>query len=175
MGGDRETHDAARSSFAGPRIAQARDCWTKWTGTRRKSRQESRAGGVAWHRARIVPPSVVPPLRVRAVNRAAIRADGRYVLYWMIAARRVHDNFGLDRALEHARRLGKPLNVLEALRVGYPYASDRFHRFVIDGMAEHALAFEQAGIAYHPYVEPEVGAGSGLLEALGKDAGRGRH
>ena len=32
------------------------------------------------------------------------------------------------------------------------------------------VAFEKAGIAYHPYVEPEAGAGSGLLAALAKDA-----
>jgi deoxyribodipyrimidine photo-lyase len=107
---------------------------------------------------------------VRAVNREGVRGDAKYVLYWMIAARRTHDNFALDRALEHARRLNKPLLVLEALRVGYPYASDRFHRFVIDGMADNAQAFDKAGIAYHAYVEPEAGAGSGLLQALSKDA-----
>ena len=107
---------------------------------------------------------------MRAVNGAELRASGKYVLYWMIAARRTHDNFALDRALEHAKRLNKPLLVLEALRVAYPFASDRFHRFVIDGMSENALAFDKAGIAYHAYVEPEAGAGSGLLQALAKDA-----
>src|SRR3954447_22310692 len=120
--------------------------------------------------SRVVPQSSVPELRVRAVNRAPERASGKYVLYWMVAARRTHDNFGLDRAIEHAQRLHKPLLVLEALRVAYPFASDRFHRFVIDGMAENALAFRQAGIAYHAYVEPEADAGSGLLQALAEDA-----
>jgi deoxyribodipyrimidine photo-lyase len=91
-------------------------------------------------------------------------------LYCKIAARPTHDNFGLDRAIERAQRLHKPLLVLEALRVAYPFASDRFHRFVIDGMAENALAFRQAGIAYHAYVEPEADAGSGLLQALAQDA-----
>ena len=107
---------------------------------------------------------------MRAVNRAELRSSGKYVLYWMIAARRTHDNFALDRALEYAKRTNKPLLVLEALRVGYPFASDRFHRFVLDGMAENALAFHKAGVAYHAYVEPEEGAGSGLLVALAKDA-----
>ena len=99
-----------------------------------------------------------------------MQSDAQYVLYWMIAARRTHDNFALDRAIEHAKRLHKPLVVLEALRVGYQYASDRLHRFVIDGMADNAEAFHKAGIAYHPYVEPAAGAGSGLLLALAKDA-----
>jgi deoxyribodipyrimidine photo-lyase len=117
-----------------------------------------------------VPPTAVPALRIRAVNREQIRGDAKYVLYWMIAARRTHDNFGLDRALERALSLRKPLVVLEALRVAYPYASDRFHRFVIDGMQDNAAAFHKAGVTYYPYVEPEAGAGSGLLEALAKDA-----
>lgn len=120
--------------------------------------------------SRAVTQSSVPSLRVRAVNGAEFSQGGKYVLYWMIAARRTHDNFALDRAIEHAKRLNKPLLVLEALRVAYPFASDRFHRFVIDGMAENALAFAKAGIAYHAYVEPEAGAGSGLLEALAEDA-----
>lgn len=107
---------------------------------------------------------------MRAVNGAELRASGKYVLYWMIAARRTHDNFALDRAIEHAKRLHKPLLVLEALRVAYPFASDRFHRFVIDGMADNAAAFRRAGVAYHAYVEPTPGAGSGLLQALAKDA-----
>lgn len=117
-----------------------------------------------------MPESGVPALRIRTVNREPVRGGARYVLYWMIATRRCHDNFALDRALEHAARLGKPLVVLEALRVGYQYASDRLHRFVIDGMADNAVAFRKAGIAYHPYVEARAGAGSGLLEALAKDA-----
>ena len=112
----------------------------------------------------------VPDLRVRAVNGAELHHGGKYVLYWMIAARRTHDNFALDRAIEHAKALNKPLLVLEALRAAYPFACDRFHRFVIDGMAENALAFAKANVAYHAYVEPEPGAGSGLLEALAKDA-----
>lgn len=88
----------------------------------------------------------------------------------MIAARRTHDNYALDRAIEHAQRLNKPLLVLEPLRVGYEFASDRLHRFVIDGMVDNAKAFSDAGIAYHPYVEPEAGAGRGLLEALAAGA-----
>ena len=118
----------------------------------------------------VVTQAPVPSLRVRAVNSAELRPDAQYVLYWMIAARRTHDNFALDRALEHAKRLHKPLLVLEALRVAYPFASDRFHRFVIDGMLDNAAAFQHAGIAYHAYVEPAAGAGRGLLQALAKDA-----
>jgi deoxyribodipyrimidine photo-lyase len=121
-------------------------------------------------RSTAVPRSPVPAVRIRAVNRNEIRADAKYVLYWMVATRRTHDNYALDRALEHAKRLHKPLVVLEALRVAYPHASDRFHRFVIDGMVDNAAAFHKAGVTYYPYVEPAHGAGSGLLEALARDA-----
>ena len=39
----------------------------------------------------------------------------------MIAARRLTENFGLQRAVERAEALGLPLVILEALRVAYPW------------------------------------------------------
>jgi deoxyribodipyrimidine photo-lyase len=110
--------------------------------------------------------AAVPALRVRAAGDAPVRPGGDHVLYWMIAARRASWSFALDRALEHCRALGKPLLVLEALRAGYPHASDRLHAFVLQGMARNTAAFAQAGVTYLPYVEPAAGAGRGLLEAL---------
>lgn len=111
------------------------------------------------------PRARVPALRVRRANAAPL-APGEYVLYWMIAARRTHANFALERAAEWARTLAKPLVVLEALRVDHPWASARLHRFVLDGMADNARALAARGVTYWPYVEPEVGAGRGLLAAL---------
>src|SRR5512137_2440169 len=107
-----------------------------------------------------------PPLRLRHLNDAALRADGDFVLYWMTSARRPGWNFALQRALDLCAALGRPLLVLEALRAGYPWASDRLHAFILQGMADNARGFADAGIAYHPYVEPEPGAGRGLLVAL---------
>src|SRR6185312_4257521 len=107
-----------------------------------------------------------PLVRVRAANERAIDSRRELVLYWMIAARRAHWNFALQRALSWARALGKPLVVLEALRVGYPWASDRLHRFVLDGMLDNARELAKAGLPYHPYVEPSAGDGKGLLETL---------
>jgi deoxyribodipyrimidine photo-lyase len=111
-----------------------------------------------------------PVSRIRAANLAAPRARGRFVLYWMIAARRAGYNFGLQRAVGWARRLGKPLVVLEALRSDYPWASARLSGFVADGMRENARAFARRPLVYHPYVEPERGAGKGLLQALAAEA-----
>lgn len=112
--------------------------------------------------------SAVPSLRVRICNRALVRAKGKFVLYWVIAQRRLQWNFALDRALEWATELGKPLVVLEALRSDYRWTSDRLHRFVLDGMAENA---RRAGssVLYYPYVEPKPGAGRGLLASLAQD------
>jgi deoxyribodipyrimidine photo-lyase len=108
--------------------------------------------------------------RVRMANAGPLRRNARYVLYWMITARRPHYNFGLERAIGWARLLNQPLIVLEALRVDYPWASDRLHRFVIDGMSANADRFRSTPITYFPYVEPERDAGRGLLERLGQEA-----
>ena len=63
--------------------------------------------------------SDVPEIRVRQANAAAIRPDGEFVLYWMIANRRVRWNFSLQRAVDWAKQLRKPLAILEALRKIY--------------------------------------------------------
>ena len=108
----------------------------------------------------------VPSLRLRSANHAPERPERAFVLYWCIGARRATHNVALDHALHEARRLARPLLVLEPLRVDYPWASARLHAFVLQGMADNARAFEDAGIAYYPYVEPAPGAGRGLVVAL---------
>ncbi len=113
---------------------------------------------------------VVPAPRLRAVNAAPVRADGAYVLYWMRASRRVDHNFALDRAVELAKSLARPLLVLEALRCDYRWASDRHHAFVLAGMRDNQVACNRYGVAYHPYVEGARGHGRGLLRAMGEHA-----
>lgn len=109
----------------------------------------------------------VPSRRVRRANEDSMRRDGRYVLYWMTSQRRLTSNFALDRALAHSKDLGVPLLVLEALRLDYPWASARLHRFVVEGMRDNeAAAARMKDTLYYPYVEPRVGAGKGLVEAL---------
>jgi deoxyribodipyrimidine photo-lyase len=103
-------------------------------------------------------------------NRAPVRPDGEFVLYWMISSRRVRWNFAFDRAVDWAKRLGRPLLVFEPLRCGGPWTSDRTHRFVLDGMRDNAAALAGTGIGYLPYVEPERGAGGGLLDTLASRA-----
>lgn len=113
-----------------------------------------------------LPSSTVPALRISSVNEEATRPDRDYILYWMTAYRRVRYNFALQRALERATYLHKPLIVLEPLRADYRWASDRLHRFILDGMADNQAEFAKSAVTYYPYVEPECGAGKGLLRAL---------
>jgi deoxyribodipyrimidine photo-lyase len=88
----------------------------------------------------------------------------------MIAHRRVVWNFSLQRAVEWAVELRKPLVLLEALRCGYPWASDRLHRFILEGMEDNGKRLAASGVLYYPYVEASPGDGKGLLAALGAHA-----
>lgn len=114
--------------------------------------------------------SRVPSIRIRDVNGKAARKDGRYVVYWMSAYRRLHYNFALERAVEWAIHLDQPLLLLDALRVGYEWASDRFHRFVLDGIADNHATLAHTNVFHYPYIEREKADGRGLLATLGTQA-----
>lgn len=104
----------------------------------------------------------MPEIRRWALNTQSPRPDGEFVLYWMIAARRPVYNWGLQRAAEWARELHKPLVILEALRLDYPWASPRFNHWVQQGMARNARHFRVRPVCYYPF----VGDGKGLLASL---------
>lgn len=110
--------------------------------------------------------SKLPTLRIRAANRGTVNAEGEYILYWMNAFRRPTWNFSLQRAVEWAQDLDKPLVVFEALRCGYRWANDRLHGFVIQGMLDNAQHFARKDVLYFPYLEANHGEGKGLLAAL---------
>jgi deoxyribodipyrimidine photo-lyase len=84
----------------------------------------------------------------------------------MIAARRTRYSFALQFAAGEAERRRVPLVILEAIRCDYRWASDRLHRFALDGMAANARSLDGSGVTYVPYVEPTAGHGRGLLQAL---------
>ena len=111
-----------------------------------------------------------PLSRLRALNDRSVNADGRLVVYWMTTARRVQSNFALQRAVELANDLKRPLIILEALRCDYPWASDRLHTFALEGMAANWKAVAGTRARYYPYVETRTGDGHGLISALGSAA-----
>ncbi len=110
----------------------------------------------------------IPAIRVTQANSVPIRSDGDYVLYWMIANRRLRWNFALDQAICRAKELGKPLLIFEPLRVRYRWASDRLHRFIIEGMRDHVAELDGHRVGYYPYVEPRPGVGTPLLATLAR-------
>lgn len=112
----------------------------------------------------------VPALRIHTANDAPVRADGDYVLYWMIANRRSQWNYSLDRAVQWSEELKKPLLILEAVRCDYPWASDRLHAFILQGMADNRHHLSGKSVRYYPYVETEAAAGKGLVEAFAAQA-----
>ena len=104
--------------------------------------------------------------RLRRLNERKVRPEGEYVLYWMQAYRRLERNHALDYALRCAAELGRPLVVFEGLRIDYPWASRRLHRFVLEGMAANAARAAGIGLNYWPFVETAKGDGRGLLRGL---------
>lgn len=114
--------------------------------------------------------NAVPSIRLRVHRDLPLNSDGDYVLYWMISNRRLTWNYALQRAVEIANRLGKGVLILEAVRAGYRWASDRHHRFILDGMHDNALGCEHPGVRMVSYVETSHGDASGLLEGLAERA-----
>ncbi len=113
----------------------------------------------------------VPVNRIQTLVDRPPAPAASYVLYWMIANRRLGWNLALEHAVDWAVRLTLPLVIFEPLRLGYPWASERLHQFVIDGMADTARRLRRRrGVTYVPYIEPQDGAGKGLLGALAAEA-----
>ena len=112
----------------------------------------------------------VPGIRITLANNLPVNVEGRFVLYWMTAFRRKNWNFSLQRAVQWANELRKPLVVLEALRCDYPWASDRLHRFILDGMQDNLRVFAESRALYFPFVERSIGEGKGLIRELGTHA-----
>ena len=96
--------------------------------------------------------------------------DGEYVLYWMQIFRRFQYNYALEYAVEQANELGKPLLIYEGLNVDYPWACDRIHHFMMQGMKENLDYAQEKELNYVSFVEDDVEAGKGLLYNLAENA-----
>jgi deoxyribodipyrimidine photolyase len=90
--------------------------------------------------------------RARPLNATPVRPGGEYVLYWCQMNRRADANPALDFAVDIANQLHLPVLFYEGLTCTYPYASDRFHRFILEGVPETARRLAALGIGYTFYL-----------------------
>lgn len=103
--------------------------------------------------------------RVRALNDAPEDPSKEFVLLWLQGQRRLRQNLCYSHAQRRANELRKPLVVFEALRFDYPHASDRLHRFVLEGVADNAADAAARGLAYGFYLQ-RPGGPRGVLHQL---------
>jgi len=91
--------------------------------------------------------------RVSQLNKHQENRQGRYVLYWMQMFKRVEDNDALNFAIQKANERDLPLVVYEGLKFYYPWANDRIHTFILEGVAEKQREFARLGIRYLFYLQ----------------------
>lgn len=87
-------------------------------------------------------------LRVAQGNRRPIRPQGRAVIYWMEQSQRAEANPALNKALELARQLGKPLLVYFGLTSRYPGATLRAYQFMLEGLQETAATLHALRVPF---------------------------
>jgi len=108
--------------------------------------------------------------RVFPKNQFTPNSGGEYVLYWMQINRRFKYNFALEYAVGWANKLGKPLLILEAFSCDYPWATDRSHTFMMEGMKEHLEYAVERDLNYVSFVEQNAGEYDKLLRELASNA-----
>ncbi len=108
--------------------------------------------------------------RVLLLNDKPVNKKARYVLYWMQMYKRVDNNHALIYAIRKAKELKLPLVVYEGLKYYYPWASDRLHTFILEGVEEKRREFEQLGIRYVFYLQKNKSSPKQTVSKLAKDA-----
>lgn len=108
--------------------------------------------------------------RVFVRNNCQPNSNGKFVLYWMQINRRFHYNFALEYAVGWANKLKKPLLILEAFSCDYPWATDRSHTFMMQGMKENLDYAEGQNLNYISFVEETAGQYETLLKTLASNA-----
>lgn len=96
-----------------------------------------------------LPPALTERFRWLVSPADAQSQPGSFVLYWMHSAMRAHENPALDVAICLARQNGLPLLVYHALSEDYPYSSDRFHAFILQGQRDVQRELSDRGIEAH--------------------------
>lgn len=86
--------------------------------------------------------------RLSKIKDVGVDSDGDYVLYWMQAAQRIHDNHALEFAIRMANNLNCPLVVAFVVMPNFPNANLRHFTFMLQGIAEIQEDFKSKGIGF---------------------------
>lgn len=84
--------------------------------------------------------------------------------------KRTSHNHALIWAIRKANELKLPLVVYEGLKYYYPWASDRLHTFILEGVEEKRWEFERLGIRYIFYLQKDDTSPKNAVAAMAKDA-----
>ncbi len=110
------------------------------------------------------------PERVRKLNNQELRRDASYVLYWAQMNRRAESNHALTFAADLANQAGLPLLFYEGLTCSYPFANDRFHTFLLEGVPETSRRLSKLGIGYVFHLRKRKSDPNDALYGLAADA-----
>ena len=108
--------------------------------------------------------------RVQLLNDKPENKKAEYVLYWMQMFKRTTYNDALKFAIEQANKRNLPLVVYEGLKFYYPWANDRIHTFILEGVAEKREAFAKLGIKYVFYLQKDKNSPKQTIKKIAKDA-----
>ncbi|MCC6589881.1 MAG: deoxyribodipyrimidine photo-lyase [Bryobacterales bacterium] len=108
--------------------------------------------------------------RITPLNDKPRCPNARYVLYWMQMNRRVRNNHALEYAIAEANALGLPVLVYEAVTYTYPYASDRFTTFLLEGVPDTSQRLRDRRIGYLFYLRRNTTDPNDTLYRLAADA-----
>jgi hypothetical protein len=84
--------------------------------------------------------------------------------------RRAGWNHALRYAAELANRAGLPLLVYEGLTCSYPYASDRLHTFILEGVPDTEQRLRKLGVGYIFYLRRKRSDPDSVLYRLVSEA-----
>jgi deoxyribodipyrimidine photo-lyase len=108
--------------------------------------------------------------RIVRLNDVNEGSGARYVLYWMQMFKRASHNHALTFAIRKANELKLPLVVYEGLKYYYPWASDRLHTFILEGVEEKRIEFARLGIRYIFYLQKHGSSPKRVVDNLSQNA-----
>jgi len=108
--------------------------------------------------------------RVQLLNDKPENKNAKYVLYWMQMYKRATHNHALDFAIEQANERKLPLVVYEGLKYYYPWANDRMHTFILEGVAEKRAKFAAKGIRYVFYLQRNADDPKNTVARIAREA-----